>query len=517
MKPSRNLSRRQWMSTFFVAATATGGAARAQQSCATPTPASTFSGTIGRTAADSKPGKLETTQPRPGSPNIVYILLDDTGFSDLQCFGSEVATPHMNALAAAGLLYNNFHTKAIFSPTRASLLTGRNSHAVGMKELAGDDQGYPHSRGRVTPAAANVAEILRSQGYATLGAGKWHLVPGRDMKASGARTHWPLQKGFNRWYGFLSGWTDQYRPDLFEDNHTVQRPADKPDYHFSVDIVDKSLGMLNDHVTAAGSGPEAPASPFFLYLAFGATHAPVQVPKRYIDKYVSTFEKGWDQIREQRYKKQIELGIIPANTKLPPRNPADPAWAGLGTEERAVYTRFMAAYAGFLEHTDEQIGRVVAWLKQRNLFDNTVIFLMSDNGGAPEAGVKGGFARPYGDPTTIPQMYQRLDELGSEKTQPLYQRPWAMASVAPFRYYKLWPYAGRADSAHRLLASRDQKDRPPEAVHRRHRYHADRPRHHRNSVARHPCRCLPDAHAGEVHPGNVQQSRQSQSPRYAVL
>ncbi len=406
-----------------------------QNTCSTTTPSTGFAGVIGRTSADSKPSPLAAAPARPGSPNIIYIVLDDTGFSDLHCYGSEVATPNIDALAAGGLRYNNFHCKAICSPSRAALLTGRNSHAVGMKELAGDDQGYPHSRGRVTPAAATVAQILGTHGYSTLGVGKWHLVPGRDMKASGARTHWPLQKGFDRWYGFLSGWTDQYHPDLVEDNHAVERP-DRPDYHFSVDIVDHSIKMLGDHLAAD------PKKPFFLYLAFGATHTPIQVPKRYIDKYVSTFQKGWDQIREERYRRQLELGVIPPNTKLPPRNPGDPAWSDLSDEERAVNTRFMAAFAGFLEHTDEQVGRVTRFLKEHNLFDNTVICLLSDNGGAPEAGTKGGFARPYGDRTTVHEMYGRLDDLGTEKTQPLYPRPWAMASDTPFKFYKLWPYSG---------------------------------------------------------------------------
>ncbi len=378
---------------------------------------------------------IQTPKARAGSPNIVYILLDDTGFSDLHCYGSEVATPHMDALAAGGLLYNNFHCKAICSPTRAALLTGRNSHAVGMKELAGEDQGYAHSRGRVTPAAATAAQILGANGYSTYGVGKWHLVPGADMKASGARTHWPLQKGFDRWYGFLSGWTDQYRPDLFEDNHVVARP-EKPGYHFSEDIVEKSMAMMGEHLAADR------AKPFFLYVAFGATHAPVQVPRRYTDKYVATFAKGWDQIRQERYERQLALGVIPAGTKLPGRNAGDPAWSALSDEERAVNTRFMAAYAGFLEHTDEQIGRVVSYLKEQKLFENTAIFLISDNGGAPEAGTKGGFLKPYGDQTPMKVMYERREEMGTPTTQPLYPRPWAAVSNTPFQMYKPWPYAG---------------------------------------------------------------------------
>lgn len=436
-KTARLLSRRSLLRT---AACAAAGSSLAQQQAAAQTPgcqatAPQFQGVIGRTAADSKPAQLETPRPKPGSPNIIYIVLDDTGFSDLHCYGSEIATPHMDALASAGLLYNNFHTKAICSPTRASLLTGRNSHSVGMKELAGDDQGYPHSRGRVSPAAATVAQILQSNGYATFGTGKWHLVPARDMKPSGDRTHWPLQKGFDRWYGFLSGWTDQYKPDLIEDNHALPKP-NRPDYHFSVDIVDRSLAMAGEHVASDAN------KPFFLYLAFGATHAPVQVPRRYIEKYTAVYEKGWDAIREERHRRQLESGLIPPGTKLPPRNPGDPAWTSLSEQERKVYARFMAAYAGFLEHTDEQIGRLVSWLKEKKLFDNTAIFLLSDNGGAPEAGNRGGFQRPYGDNMTVQQMHDRLEELGSPTTQPLYQRPWAMASVAPFKFYKLWPYAG---------------------------------------------------------------------------
>jgi len=422
------LTRRQIFNSMLLASTTRA------QNCPAPAP-QTFAGTIGRTAADSKPALLANAQARAGAPNIVYILLDDTGFGDLHCFGSEIATPNIDGLAARGLLYNNFHSKAICSPTRGALLTGRNNHAIGLKQLAGDDEGYPHSRGRVTPAAATVAQILGANGYSTYGAGKWHLVPLADTKASGDRTHWPLQKGFHRWYGFQSGWTDQYKPDLFEDNHAIARPT-KPGYHFSVDIVDQSLKYLGEHKAADAQ------KPFFLYLAFGATHTPIQVPKPYVDKYAETYKTGWERIREARYKRQLALGVIPPNTKLPPMNPGDPAWESLSDQERAVAARYMAAFAGFLEHTDEQIGRVVQYLKDNNLFDNTAIFLMSDNGGAPEAGVKGNFLRPYRDPTPVAEVYARLDEMGSPTTQPLYPRPWASVSSTPFPYYKLWPYAG---------------------------------------------------------------------------
>jgi arylsulfatase len=409
--------------------------AEGQQTCAPAAPSISFEGTIGKLASDSRPSKLVLPHAHAGSPNIIYIVLDDCGYSDLHCFGSEVSTPHIDSLASGGLQYTCFHSKAICSPSRAALLTGRNSHSVGMAELPEGDRGYPHTRGRITPAAATVAQILRANGYSTLGVGKWHLTPHEDMNESGSRSEWPLQKGFDRWYGFLSGWTDQYHPDLIEDNHALARP-NQPGYHFSVDIVDKAMKMVDDHVASG------PGKPFFLHVAFGATHFPLQVPKPYIDKYVSTFQVGWDQIRENRYKRQLELGVIPAGTKLPPRNPGDPAWNDLSDEARAVFARFMADFAGFLEHADEQIGHLIEHLKDKNLFDNTVIFLISDNGGAPEAGVNGSFYHPYGGNTTVHEMYQHLDELGTDKTEPGYQRPWAMASDTPFKFYKLWPYRG---------------------------------------------------------------------------
>ncbi len=408
--------------------------ALAQQTCEIDAPAG-FEGVIGRTAADSRPSPYRPPRPAPGSPNVVYIVLDDTGFGDLGCYGAQVSTPNIDALAKGGLQFTNFQSKAICSPTRASLLTGRNAHAVGMKELAGGDQGYPHTRGRVPASAANIAQILNRSGYSTFAVGKWHLVPPEDMSPAGDRTHWPLQKGFDRFHGFLSGWTDQYRPDLVIDNRAVPTPM-RAGYHFSEDIVDQAIGMLE------GKLQTDPEKPFFLYLAFGATHAPIQVPRRYIDKYEEAFDSGWDAVRERRHRNQLELGLIPEGSRLPPRNPGDPAWGGLSARERKVYARFMEAYAGFTEHTDEQIGRVLDFLKSKDLFDDTLIVLISDNGGAPEAGLKGNFARSYGDRTSVDEMYERLDELGGPTTQPLYPRPWAMASSAPFKYYKLWPFNG---------------------------------------------------------------------------
>ena len=293
--------------------------AYAQGACE-PAPELRFEGVIGRTAEDSTPSPLQPARPPAGSPNVVYIVLDDTGFGDLGCYGSSVSTPNIDSLAKGGLLFNNFQSKAVCSPTRASLLTGRNAHSVGMKELPGGDQGYPHTRGRVPASAANIAQILGRHGYSAFAAGKWHLVPREDMTPAGDRTHWPLQKGFDRFHGFLSGWTDQYQPDLVVDNHAVPAP-ERTDYHFSEDIVDQAIAMLSGNLEAGSE------KPFFLLLAFGATHAPIQVPKRYIKRYEGAFDDGWDAVRERRFRRQLELGVIPSGAKLPPRNPGDPACA----------------------------------------------------------------------------------------------------------------------------------------------------------------------------------------------
>jgi arylsulfatase len=390
-----------------------------------------FDGTINTTVADSTSAPLPVVQAPTGSPNVVYIVLDDTGFAEIGSYGAEIATPSIDALAAGGLRYNNFHTYAICSPTRAALLTGRNAHAVGMNDLAGADDGYPNSRGRMPPTAATIAQILQANGYRTYMTGKWHLTP--DMSDGGPRTHWPVQKGFDRFYGFLSGWTDQYHPNLIEDNTPLVVP-NRPGYHFSEDIVDRSIRYLEDG--------QPSGRPFFLYLNFGATHGPIQVPRAYVDKYLTTYDKGWDAIREERFARQKQLGIIPADTRLPPGNPADRAWADLSDDERTVYARHMAVYAGFMEHTDEQIGRLVRYLRASGQFDNTLVVLLSDNGAAPEAGPEGSFTSPYGGRLSTADALARIDDLGTDRARQIYPRAWAMAGVTPFREYKLSMFLG---------------------------------------------------------------------------
>lgn len=371
-------------------------------------------------------------------PNIVVIVLDDVGFADLGPFGSEIRTPAIDALAADGLRYNRFDTKAVCSPTRAALLTGRNPQTVRMADLPAskvDPADLTRDRGELSANAQTLAQVLQRAGYTTFGFGKWHLAPEDEDGSPGRNGSWPLQRGFDQFYGFFSGWTDQYRPELISGNARVAAPA-TPGYHFSVDITDRAIAALTPRQGQA-------RKPGFVYLAYGAGHAPIQVPRAYADAYAGVYEKGWDALREERLARQKRMGVVPANTRLTPRNPGDRAWSDLTPVERQVFARFMAVYAGFITHTDEQIGRLVAHLKATGQYESTVIVILSDNGAASEAGQKGAFDGLYRTNTMTPEaMLARLDEVGSPSTQSEYQRPWAMAGVTPLRRYKVWPYLG---------------------------------------------------------------------------
>lgn len=382
-------------------------------------------------------------------PNIIFILLDDTGFSDLGSYGSEIATPHMDQLAREGLRYNHFESRAVCSPTRAALLTGRNSQSVGMMDLARGpfEDGPAHSRGYIPDEAATIAHILRENGYRTIVTGKWHLTPTEEQEDESTGTsdnlrNWPLSKGFQNFYGVLSGWTDQYNPQdwgrgrqIIEGNQMANEENPGGD-HFSEEIVNRAIHYMNEGFNMS------PHQPQFLFLSFGATHAPIQAPKEYIDNYKGIYDKGWDALRFERFNRQKQLGIIPEDAILTARHPDDPAWESLTEVEQVVFARFMEVYAGFLQHTDAQVGRLIDYLKETEQYENTIVFLMSDNGAAPEAVLKGNFDTPYGDPMTVSEMYDRLEDLGTENSSALYQRPWARVGGVPFKKYKLWPYGG---------------------------------------------------------------------------
>lgn len=374
-------------------------------------------------------------------PNIITIMLDDVGYSDLGCFGGEIRTPAMDSLAAGGLRYTSFDTKAVCSPTRASMLTGRNCHTVNMPDVPDLAMFMPDDPDaarlfRMPDNAQTMAEVLQNRGYATWMLGKWHLLPLTDRGEDGGRDHWPLQRGFDYFYGFPGGWTDQYRPELVENNGYVERdfPAG---YHLSVDLADKAVALIEGHVA------KSDGQPFFLNLAFGAAHSPIQVPREYSASYDAIYAKGWDAIRTERFARMKRMNLIPEDAQLPPRAPRDRAWDDLSDDEKAVFSRYMAVYAGFVEHCDHQIGRVLAALRGKGLLDNSIIVLLSDNGAAPEAGQAGffdGLYRPNNTP--VSEQLARIDELGGPSTQAQYPRPWAMASDTPLRRYKLWPYLG---------------------------------------------------------------------------
>lgn len=390
--------------------------------------------------------KSQATQPhstarQPAAPNIVLIVLDDVGFADIGAFGSEIRTPNIDSLARDGLRYNRFDTKAICSPTRAALLTGRNSHSVGMADIpdvpvsAEARAANPSFAGTLVTNAETLPQALKRAGYRTVALGKWHLAPPSEDGSEGKRASWPLQRGFDSYYGFIGGHTPQWHPALVEGNTRLPTPQ-QPGYHVSVDLTDRAIAAFEKQESSASR------QPLFLYLAYGFAHSPQQAPADYREKYQGRYDKGWDELRKERFERMKQIGIIPATTVLPGRNQGDPAWDSLTAQQRKVFARFMENYAGFIEHGDAQIGRLLSYLRTTGRYDNTLFVLLSDNGGAPEAQQHGGFRAAYLDKTPLAEMEAHLDELGGPSTDPLYPRPWAMVSNTPFTRYKLWPFAG---------------------------------------------------------------------------
>jgi arylsulfatase len=373
-------------------------------------------------------------------PNVLFIVLDDVGFSDLGCYGSEIPTPRIDQLAAEGLRYNNFHVTAMCSPTRACLLTGRNAHSVGVGIIAEWANGQPGYDGRIYPSAGTLPEILRGEGYNTMAVGKWHLAGTEEYGAAGPFSNWPLGKGFNRWYGFHGALADQYYPELYVDNHPIH--LDPPqDYHLSADLVEQSLAMIRDHETSA------PGSPFMIYVAFGACHWPHQAPAEYIDRFSGHYDRGWDVVREERLKRQVDMGIVPPGTELAPRNEDVLPWDEVRRDDAVVSlsTRLQEAYAGFMAHTDDQIGRLVDGLQAMGVLDDTLIVLLSDNGASPEGGPTGAInlrkhmVYELDDPK---QAVQHLDKIGTAHAFNHYPTGWAQVSNTPLKWYKKDTHGG---------------------------------------------------------------------------
>jgi len=397
-----------------------------------------FRGTVGPTVNESTPWWPPARRPRAGAPNVVVVVLDDVGFAQLGAYGSSINTPNMDRLADNGLRYTNFHVTSLCSTTRACLLTGRNHHSVGVGFLADFDTGFPAYRGAVSVRAATLGEMLGDAGYSTYAVGKWHLTPPAHMSPIGPFHQWPTQRGFDRYYGFLWGEDDQWTPELWYDQHRVDPPR-KDGYHLSEDLVDRAQEFLSDHLSLASERP------FLLYLAFGACHAPHQAPRSFIEKYRGGFDHGWDEERRRVLARQVELGIVPDGTDLAPLNPGVPAWNSLPPDRQRLYARMQEVFAGFMEHTDHQIGRLVEFLARYGQLDNTVIVLLSDNGASGEGGEHGS-ANEYryflGIEDPLDDTLAAIDELGGPTTHNHYPMGWAQAGNTPLKHYKKYTFGG---------------------------------------------------------------------------
>ena len=398
-----------------------------------------FKGRIGRTIADSTPHWPAGPRPPECAPNILVVLFDDTGFSDFGCYGSSIKTPTIDRLAAEGLRYTGLHTTAMCSTTRAALLTGRNPHSVGVGSLANFDSGYPGYRGKIRRDAGTIAEILRSHGYRNYMLGKWHVTPLTEAGSSGPFDGWPLGRGFDRYYGFMDAETDHYAPELILDNSSIDPPAG-PDsgYHLTADLVDKAIGFLAGHVA------EQPDTPWLVWLALGATHAPHQAPRDLILAYDEIYRGGWDVERERRLARQLEMGLVPRGTRLPPRNDGVKAWDEHTADERRFFTRLQAAFAGMLDHADQQLARLIAFLERAGLRDDTIVLVLSDNGASQEGGLLGGVTLGPRNmrPELWPEKLRRLDDIGGPNAHNNFPHGWAMASNTPLRRYKQNTHGG---------------------------------------------------------------------------
>jgi arylsulfatase len=386
--------------------------------------------------SSSEPQFVGYPTPKAGAPNVVMVVLDDVGFAQLGCFGGGIDTPNIDRLAAEGLRYNRFHVTSVCSSTRACLLTGRNHHAVGMGLTQESVLGFPGYTGRIPKSAATLARTLRDNGWNTMAVGKWHLTARGEYSAAGPFERWPLGLGFEKYYGFLGAETSQWAPELVRDNTHVDPPRSPEEgYHLTEDLVDEALRALQDQRQAAQG-----AKPFFLYFAPGAAHAPHQVAEEWIEPYRGRFDDGWEAWRERAYERQLAEGIIPPGTVLTPRPAWVPEWSTLSDDERRLYARYMEVFAGFVTHTDHQLGRLFDALD-----DDTLVLLLSDNGASAEGGITGTLneaAAWLGSGEPLEEAVERIDEIGGHTTFNHYPYGWAWAGNAPLRLWKRYAWLG---------------------------------------------------------------------------
>ncbi len=396
-----------------------------------------FQGKIGRTREESEPHWDIPTRPAKGTPNVVVVFMDDLGWSDVGCFGSEIETPHIDALAQRGLRFNHYTTHPICSPARAALLTGRNAHSVHTGWLANNNPGFPGYSGELPLEAPTIAETLRAAGYATAMVGKWHNSP----NGATPNPSWPANRGFDRFYGFLEGETSYLYPARILNNNAVAPIDEYPEgYYATDDWMDKAIGFVADIRN------HDPARPFFLYVANNAVHGPLQAKEQDLAKYRGRYDAGWDVMRARRLERQKAMGLVPPHTQLADRDPDVPAWEDVPGEQRKLFVRHMETYAAILDCVDQNVGRLVAHLQKIGELDNTIFLFTSDNGGTSSAGPTGmvNFNRRFAGlpPLSVDIDMQRAEWVGTGRATALYPMGWAQVSNAPFPSYKTYTGGG---------------------------------------------------------------------------
>jgi arylsulfatase A-like enzyme len=420
-----------------------------------------FGGKVNVDIRDSVPDWTPFEPPKApdGSPNVVYIVLDDVGYSAMSCYGGPIDTPNIDRIAAEGVRFTQWHTTALCSPTRSCLLTGRNHTRNSMACITEAAVGFRNASGTIPPENGMLPEILGEQGWNTYMVGKWHLCPTDEMNLAGTRRNWPTGRGFERFYGFLGAETNQWYPDLMYDNHPVDQPRPPEEgYHLTEDLTDKAIEFIRDAKAIA------PDKPFFLYYAPGACHAPHHAPREWIQRFRGRFDMGYEAIREATLARQKEIGIVPADVELPPLNPIGTPesrqgvdgqpfppldytrpWDSLTEDEKRLFRRMAEVYAGFLGHTDFHIGRLLDFLEENDLKDDTMVILVSDNGASGEGGPEGSVNEMLlfnGIPDEMQRNLALIDDLGSPKTYNHYPTGWAMAFNTPFKMWKRYEFNG---------------------------------------------------------------------------
>ncbi len=388
-------------------------------------------------------------EPAPeGAPNVLVVLYDDTGLAAWSPYGGRIQMPTMDRLAAGGLTYSQWHTTALCSPTRSCFLTGRNHHQNGFAQIAEGAQGFPGHTGHIPMENATVGEVLRENGWNTFWVGKNHNIPIDEWAMGATKRNWPLARGFDRFYGFIAGETNQWYPDLVEDNHYTEPPyTPEEGYHLSKDLADKALGFIRD------SKQSHPDKPWYMWFCPGANHAPHHAPQEYIDKYKGQFDDGYEAYREWVLPRMIERGILPESTELSPLNPLPDGWSidsdqvlpweSLSADEKRLFSRMAEVYAGFSEYTDAQVGRIVDYLEESGQLDNTLILYCADNGASGEGTPTGSvneqkFFNAW--PDSIEDNLAMIDKLGSPETYNHYPTGWAAAFCTPFQMFKRYTY-----------------------------------------------------------------------------